>query len=61
MTNNEDNGSLFLSALFALTNLFQYMYSPMNKFIYMGLFNPTALRKAKSVCNFGLSESNRVK
>ena len=24
-------------------------------------FNPTALRKAKIVCNFGLSECNRVK
>ena len=23
-------------------------------------FNPTALRKAKIVCNFGLSECNRV-
>ena len=25
------------------------------------LFNPIALRKAKIVCNFGLSECNRVK
>ena len=25
------------------------------------LFNPIALRKAKTVCNFGLSECNRVK
>ena len=25
------------------------------------MFNPTALRKAKIVCNFGLSECNRVK
>ena len=25
------------------------------------LFNPTALRKAKIVCNFGFSECNRVK
>ena len=25
------------------------------------IFNPFALRKAKSVCNFGLSECNRVK
>ena len=25
------------------------------------LFNPIALRKAKIVCNFGLSDSNRVK
>ena len=24
------------------------------------VFNPTALRKAKIVCNFGLSECNRV-
>ena len=26
-----------------------------------GLFSPIALRKAKIVCNFGLSECNRVK
>ena len=25
------------------------------------IFNPIALRKAKIVCNFGLSECNRVK
>ena len=25
------------------------------------LFNPTALRKAKIVCNFGFSECSRVK
>ena len=26
----------------------------------MNVFNPIALRKAKIVCNFGLSECNRV-
>ena len=26
-----------------------------------GVLNPTALRKSKIVCNFGLSECNRVK
>ena len=30
----------------------------LHKFV---LFNPVALRKAKIVCNFGLSECNRVK
>ena len=27
---------------------------------YMSMVNPIALRKAKIVCNFGLSECNRV-
>ena len=29
--------------------------------LYVTVFNPTALRKAKIVHNFGLSECNRVK
>ena len=29
--------------------------------LYVMVFNPTALRKAKIVHNFGLSECNRVK
>ena len=31
------------------------------KVVCFVLFNPIALRKAKIVCNFGLSECNRVK
>ena len=29
--------------------------------VFHMLFNPIALRKAKIVCNFGLSECNRIK
>ena len=29
--------------------------------MFLSMFNPVALRKTKIVCNFGLSECNRVK
>ena len=32
-----------------------------DRFVRYEFFNPIALRKAKIVCNFGLSERNRVK
>ena len=37
------------------------MLLPMSALMSTCMFNPVALRKAKIVCNFGLSECNRVK
>ena len=37
------------------------MLLSMSTLISTSMFNPVALRKAKIVCNFGLSECNRVK
>ena len=47
----------YCSCLLTLT-FFQAVLNIVN---FMAIINPIALRKAKIVCNFGLSECNKVK
>ena len=54
-----EGGLFILLTLHAFVSCCQFMCS---KFYFFLIgFNPTALRKAKIVYNFGLSECNRVK
>ena len=50
--------SFQIETLFSKVVLFRKAYSKSQD---LSLFNPNALRKAKIVYNFGLSECNRVK
>ena len=58
----QDNSSKFFAMDTIKLPLLKNILQPSSQFrVKRALFNPTALRKAKIVYNFGLSECNRVK